>query len=198
MHLTEQCEHQQPRCCDRNQDAWIAVAQMSGNGERFPVRGVNSVSGGGIRQGFEDPNFNFENKTLGVYVQEQLAWRDRLFLTGAVRGDDNSAFGVNYDFVVYPKVSASWVLSDEPFFPRSNAVSALKLRGAWGKAGQQPNAFAAVQTYDPSVGSGGTPTVTPGNVGNPNLKPEVTREFEAGFDASLFNNRLSAVVTYYN
>ena len=173
-------------------------AQISGNGERFPVRGVNSVSGGGIRQGFEDPDFNFENKTLGVYLQEQLAWRERLFLTSAVRGDDNSAFGVNYDFVVYPKVSASWVLSDEPFFPRSRAVSALKLRGAWGKAGQQPNAFAATQTYDPSVGSAGTPTVTPGNVGNPNLKPEVTREIEAGFDASLFDNRLSAEVTYYN
>ena len=172
--------------------------QISGSGRAFPIRGVNTVSGGGVRQGFEDPDFNLENKTLGVYAQEQLAWHDRLFLTGAVRGDDNSAFGVNYDFVVYPKVSASWVLSDEPFFPRSATVSALKLRAAWGKAGQQPNAFAAVQTYGPSVGSGGTPTVTPLNVGNPNLKPEVTREIEAGFDASLFHNRLSAEVTYYN
>ena len=36
-----------------------------------------------------------------------------------------------------------------------SVLSALKLRGAWGKAGQQPNAFAAVQTYGPSVGSGG-------------------------------------------
>jgi outer membrane receptor protein involved in Fe transport len=172
--------------------------QIAGSGLAFPIRGVNSVSGGGTRQGFEDPNFNFENKTLGVYVQEQLAWRDRLFLTGAVRGDDNSAFGVNYDFVVYPKLSASWVLSDEPFFPRGGMLSAVKLRAAWGKAGQQPNAFAATQTYRASVGSQETPSVTPDNVGNPNLKPEVTREIEAGFDASLFNNRLSAEVTYYN
>jgi len=173
-------------------------AQISGSGRAFPIRGVNTVSGGGIRQGFEDPDFNLENKTLGTYVQEQIGLRDRLFLTGALRGDDNSAFGVNYDFVVYPKLSASWVLSDESFFPRGGTLSAVKLRGAWGKAGQQPNAFAAVQTYGPSVGSGGTPTVTPLNVGNPNLKPEVTREIEAGFDASLFNNRLSAEVTYYN
>jgi hypothetical protein len=48
------------------------------------------------------------------------------------------------------------------------------------------------------VGSGGTPTVTPLNVGNVNLKPEVTREIEAGFDAGLFNNRLSVEATYYN
>ena len=173
-------------------------SEISGQGERFPIRGVNSVSGGGERQGFEDPNFNLENKTLGVYGQEQLGWNDRLFLTGAVRGDDNSAFGVNYDFVVYPKISAAWVLSDEPMFRGSSLISTLKLRAAWGKAGQQPNSFAAVQTYGPSVGSGGTPTVTPLNVGNPNLKPEVTREIEAGFDASLLHDRVSLEVTYYN
>jgi TonB-dependent SusC/RagA subfamily outer membrane receptor len=173
--------------------------QISGQGEGFPIRGVNTVSGGGQRQGFEDPNFNLENKTVGLYVQEQLAWRDRLFLIGAVRGDDNSAFGVNYDFVVYPKFSASWVVSDESFFPKNSSLfSALKLRGAWGKAGQQPNAFAAVQTYGPSVGSAGTPTVTPLNVGNPDLKPEVTQEIEAGFDASLLKNRLSVEFTYYD
>ena len=173
--------------------------QISGQGEGFPIRGVNTVSGGGTRQGFEDPNFNLENKTVGLYVQEQLAWKDRLFLIAAVRGDDNSAFGVNYDFVVYPKFSASWVVSDESFFPKnSSLLSALKLRGAWGKAGQQPNAFAAVQTYGPSVGEAGTPTVTPLNVGNPDLKPEVTQEIEAGFDASLLKNRLSVEFTYYD
>ena len=172
--------------------------QISGQGEGFPIRGVNTVSGGGLRQGFEDPDYNLTNKTLGAYVQEQLSLNDRLFLTGAVRGDDNSAFGVNYDFVVYPKISASWVLSDEPFFKGSRLFSALKLRAAWGAAGQQPNAFAAVQTYGPSVGSAGTPTVTPLNVGNPDLKPEVTREVEAGFDASLFDNRVSLEATYYS
>ena len=174
------------------------LSQISGSGRSFPIRGVNTVSGGGLRQGFEDPNFNLENKTFGTYMQEQLAWRDRLFLTGAVRGDDNSAFGVNYNFVVYPKFSASWVLSDESFFPRSSLLSTLKLRGAWGKAGQQPNAFAAIQTYGPSVGAGGTPTVTPLSIGNPDLRPEVTRELEAGFDVSVLKNRLSVEFTYYN
>jgi len=172
--------------------------QISGSGLGFPIRGVNTVSGGGQRQGFEDPNFNLENKTFGTYVQEQLSWRDRLFLTGAVRGDDNSAFGVNYNFVVYPKFSASWVLSEEPFFPKSSLLSTLKLRTAWGKAGQQPNAFAATQTYGPSVGSAGTPTVTPLSIGNPDLRPEVTRELEAGLDASLLGNRMSVELTYYN
>ena len=172
--------------------------QISGQGEGFPIRGVNTVSGGGLRQGFEDPNYNLENKTLGVYVQEQFSWNNRMFLTAALRGDDNSAFGANYKFVAYPKLSASWVVSDEPFFQKSSLISTLKLRAAWGRAGQQPNVFAAVQTYGPSVGNGGTPTVTPLNVGNPDLKPEVTREIEAGFDASLLRDRLSIEATYYD
>ncbi|PYP41523.1 MAG: hypothetical protein DMD43_06285 [Gemmatimonadetes bacterium] len=171
--------------------------EISGQGEGFPIRGVNTVSGGGLRQGFEDPNFNFENKTVGLYGQEQLAWDNSLFLTGALRGDDNSAFGVNYNFVVYPKISAAWVVTDAGLFRRSNLLSTLKLRAAWGSAGQQPNSFAAVQTYGPSVGGSGTPTVTPLNVGNPDLKPEVTREIEAGFDASLLRDRVTLEATYY-
>ena len=62
-------------------------------------------------------------------------------------------------------ISAAWVVSDAALFHRSNLLSTLKLRAAWGSAGQQPNSFAAVQTYGPSVGGGGTPTVTPLNVG---------------------------------
>ena len=172
--------------------------QNSGQGQNFPIRGVNTVGGGGIREGFEDPNFNFENKTLGIYGQEQLSWNDRLFVTGAVRGDDNSAFGSNYNFVVYPKVSAAWVISEEPFLKNTRFLSTLKLRAAWGEAGQAPNQFAAVQTYGPSSGDGGVPTVTPLNFGNANLRPEIGREFEGGFDAGLFTNRVTLEATYYN
>jgi len=46
-------------------------------------------------------------------VQEQVALRDRLFLTGAVRTDQNSAFGTNFQRVFYPKASLSWIASDE-------------------------------------------------------------------------------------
>ncbi|MBX6366010.1 MAG: TonB-dependent receptor plug domain-containing protein, partial [Gemmatimonadetes bacterium] len=77
-------------------------------GSTFPVRALETVSSGAIRSGGES---FLENKTLGTYVQEQVSWRNRLFLTGAVRGDDNSAFGKNFDFVVYPKFSGSWVVS---------------------------------------------------------------------------------------
>jgi hypothetical protein len=68
-------------------------------------------------------------------VQEQLIWNDRLFVTGAVRADDNSAFGTNFDVVTYPKLSASYVLSEEPSIPlpvaRQLAAAARRLRRQW-------------------------------------------------------------------
>ncbi len=65
-------------------------------------------------------------------MQEQFAWRDRLFLAGAVRVDNNSAFGQDFKWVTYPKASASWVVSDEPFWnwgrPHQHAAPARRVR----------------------------------------------------------------------
>ena len=91
-----------------------------------------------------------EQKSLGFYVQEQLAWNDKLFLTGAVRVDNNSAFGSELNRVFYPKASLSYVISEESFFavPR---VDNLRLRLAWGQAGNSPGPFDALQSYTTSV-----------------------------------------------
>lgn len=167
----------------------------SGRADVFPVKALETLSSGALR--ISDEDF-LENRTFGVYVQEQISWKDRIFLTGALRGDDNSAFGKQFDFVMYPKLSASWVLTDEPFLSGKPLISTLKLRAAWGKAGQQPDVFAALRTYEPSVGPGGVPTLTPGTIGNDSLKPEVGRELEAGVDAGLFDERIALEFTYFD
>ena len=116
-----------------------------------------------------------------------------------MRGDDNSAFGENFDFVVYPKFSGSYVISDENYFAESvGFVQQLKLRAAWGRAGRQPDVFDALRTYEPSVGPGGASTVTPENIGNADLKPEVGTEIEVGFDASIFDDRVGLEFTWYD
>ncbi len=165
------------------------------HGETFPVEALETVSSGSEKQAAED---FLENKTFGVFFQEQIAWQDRLFLTGAVRGDDNSAFGTNFDFVVYPKLSGSYVISDEEFFQNSfGAVNTMKLRAAWGKAGKQPDVFDAIQTYTPTVGPDGASVLTPENIGNPDLKPEVGTELELGFDVGLMNDLVAIEFTVY-
>ena len=165
-------------------------------GEQFPVRALETISSGSTRNAQED---FVENRTFGVFFQEQLAWDNKLFLTGAVRGDDNSAFGENFDFVVYPKLSASYVISDEGFFQDNvGFINQLKLRAAWGKAGRQPDVFDAIRTYEPAVGPGGTATLTPSTIGNPDLQPEVGSELEIGFDASFVDDRVGLEFTYFD
>jgi TonB-linked SusC/RagA family outer membrane protein len=169
--------------------------QQVSQGFEFPVPGPGNVGSGARREAAE--TFQ-ENKTFGVYGQEQLAWKNRVFLTGAMRADGNSAFGANFDAAYYPKVSASWVVSEEPFLANSRFVSQLRLRGAWGRAGLQPDVFSAIQTFVAAVGAGGLGGVTPRNFGNADLKPEIGEETEVGVDAGLFNQRLGVELTFYN
>jgi len=164
-------------------------------GFEFAVPGPGNVGSGARVAALEEFQ---ENKTFGVYGQEQLAWKNRLFLTGAIRADGNSAFGANFDAAYYPKFSASWVLSEEPFLANNGLISQLKVRGAWGRAGLQPDVFSAIQTFRAAVGSLGLGGVTPQNFGNQDLKPEIGEETEIGFDAGLFNQRIGLEFTWYN
>lgn len=142
-----------------------------------------------------------ETRSLGLYLQEQLNWRDRLFGTAAVRMDNNSAFGTEINTVLYPKFSLSYVISEEEFMSIPS-LDQLRLRAAWGQAGNSPGPFDATRTYITSVvtsESGSTlPALRYGSYGNPDLKPERATEIEVGFDAVFFNDRLSLEATYYN
>jgi hypothetical protein len=151
---------------------------------------------GGATEKTSDGTFT-QNKSLGFYIQEEIGWNDRVFLTGALRADDNSAFGAAYDAAYYPKLSATWVTSEESFW-NVDAINSLRLRAAWGKAGRQPDTFAAVTLFAPSVGSGGVAAVTPSTYGNADVGPEVGQELELGFDMALFNDRIATEFTFFS
>lgn len=161
--------------------------------------GTGSLAGASAQ--FAAGEQNTENITLGAYGQEQLAWRDRVFLNLAMRGDKNSAFGLNFKEVYYPSASLSYVIGEEPWFPKSHAFSSLRLRAAYGESGNHPNFRDAVTYYTPTAVrtvSGETPAFTVGGVANTDLKPEKSKEFEGGFDVGLLDERASLSFTYYN
>ncbi|MEQ9401106.1 MAG: SusC/RagA family TonB-linked outer membrane protein [Longimicrobiales bacterium] len=141
-----------------------------------------------------------EQTSLGFYVQEQVGYKNRLFATAAVRVDDNSAFGKDFSLVVYPKAQLSYVISDEDFFD-FDMIDQLKLRGAWGQAGNPPAPFSADRTFGPAVAlEDGTIVniLRPASYGNPDLKAETGSELELGFESSLFDGRLGLDFTFYN
>jgi TonB-linked SusC/RagA family outer membrane protein len=166
-------------------------------GEGLVANALNLVSSAAVNRGSQ----GFEEQTsLGFYVQEQVGWKNRLFATAAVRVDDNSAFGKEFSLVVYPKAQLSYVISDEDWF-EYDFIDQLKLRGAWGQAGNPPDPFVADRTYTAGVTSMGDVVVNllrPSSFGNPDLKAETGSEVELGFESSLFDGRLGLDFTYYN
>ena len=145
--------------------------------------------------------------TVGGFGREQLAWRDRLFITGSFRADENSAFGKNFSLAYYPAVSGSWVVSEEPFFKNSKILNQswlgqIRLRSAFGVSGQKPG-FRQADTYLNGVavtdkGSTELTAVIIGGTGNPDLKPEKSAETEFGADIGLFHDYLNLAYTHYH
>lgn len=132
-------------------------------------------------------------RTAGSYVEENLGWRDRLFVTGALRVDAGSGFGSQVNAAVYPKASLSWAAVQTP-------SHRLRFRAAYGQSGVQPPSGATLSLLAPTtvtVGGNTVPGDTATTIGNARLKPERSVEIETGLDAGVFNDRVALELTYY-
>ncbi len=168
------------------------VRRVTGVGQDFAGPGKKVLNSGARRQVEEE---RIETVEGGGFLQEQFGINDRLFITAGLRVDGNSRFGEDFGAQFYPKLSASYLVSDHDFWPAW--WGSMKLRGAWGSSGRAPGAFDALRTFNSVVGDEGQPGVTPGNVGSPTLGPERSTELELGFEGSLFEDRLSVDFSYW-
>jgi outer membrane receptor protein involved in Fe transport len=160
--------------------------------------GTNSLAGGVIPS---DSEATVETVTLGRFVEERLGFKNRLFFTGAVRSDDNTSFGRRFGNILYPRLSASWVVSEEPFFPSPSWLGSLKVRAAYGASGLHPGPTDALQFFNSTpvvINNTDVPGVTIGGLGNSALKPERTNETEFGFDADLRPLNTQLAFTYFS
>lgn len=166
----------------------------SGEGVRFPGPGLD-VTGAAAEQSAQERYT--EETEVGFFLQEQLGFDDFIFTTVGGRFDTHSAFGSKFSGVFYPKASISVVFSDAPFWSSVEPISSLRFRSAVGQSGLQPGAFDALTTYSSRTSANG-PGIVPENLGNADLKPEISTEYEIGIDVGLFNERLTLESTYWD
>ncbi|TDQ09449.1 outer membrane receptor protein involved in Fe transport [Pedobacter metabolipauper] len=140
-----------------------------------------------------------EVANYGIFVQENIGFKDRYFLDLGLRGDGNSAFGKSVGAQYYPKAGFSYILSSEPFFMNMDqqVISTVKVRANYGVSGNFPTPFANERTID-ITGFNGGQSATFGNAGNDNLRPEKTYSKEIGIDLSLFKDKVSFTAGYFN
>lgn len=171
----------------------VRASAKSLTGSSFSIPGFDAIGGTSTQSVAE---LRTRYATAGVFGQEALGVGDRLFITGGIRVDGSTSFGENFGTQTYPKLGVSYVISDEKWF-HLPAVSSLKLRSAWGKAGKQPGAFDAVRTYRATPVAAGGVGIVATTPGNPDLAPEITGEVEGGFDLGLWDDRVSLQTTLY-
>jgi TonB-linked SusC/RagA family outer membrane protein len=158
------------------------------------VSSATTVTAGGGRS---------DQRSVGYLGQLQLGFRDRLFTQIGARIDRNSAFGEAASSFFLPKVGASYVMSDEPYWQsRFPFINTLLLRAAYGTTGRSPTPGASLRTFAPApyvlsagVSSPGVILLSPGNS---DLRAERGTEFEAGFEAGAWNDRVGLKLTYFN
>jgi outer membrane receptor protein involved in Fe transport len=143
--------------------------------------------------------FYNEVANYGIFVQENIGFKDRYFIDLGLRGDGNSAFGKSVGAQYYPKAGFSYILSSEPFFERMNQqiLNTVKIRANYGVSGNFPTPFANERTIA-ITGFNGEQSATFGNPGNENLRPEKTYSKEIGIDLSLFKSKVSFTAGYFN
>ncbi len=148
----------------------------------------------------------YERSLWGGYVQQVFDFNEIFFLTLAGRMDGASTFGRDQRNQFYPKVSFSFIPSKMEWFAGSlgDFVNDFKIRAAYGEAGNLSvlDSPALNYTYLGTLYSAGTylgqTTYLPNSTdGNKDIRPERTKEIEAGFDLSAFDNRLGVEFTYY-
>ncbi|WP_229599699.1 SusC/RagA family TonB-linked outer membrane protein [Runella slithyformis] len=126
---------------------------------------------------------------------------DKYLLTVTMRRDGSSRFGDNTKYGNFPGVAVGWNITNEPFMKNVTFVEMLKLRGGWGKVGNQGVApyqtqgLLARTTY--AFGTTGAFGFRPGTISNPNLRWESTATANIGLDFALFRGRVQGSLEFY-
>jgi TonB-linked SusC/RagA family outer membrane protein len=151
---------------------------------------------------------NYKARQIGAYGDLRIGYKGYLFLHGTGRNDWVSTLSPENRSFFYPSVDVSIIASDAiSALKESNVISFLKLRAGWSKVGQVNlrglyGAYQLLPTFSPNAygfpyGSLAGYTVDNSLVSN-NLKPEITKGYEAGFDLNLFKDRFTSTLTYFD
>ncbi len=146
--------------------------------------------------GLQEDRRGFRNG--GGFLEERFGWNNRFFLSFGLRADAfsqiNRRLEQDFAFLYYPKVQATYSLSDHAFWP--SWWDTFRLRAAWGESGDPPP-----QTANQTLWQIAGADELPGSgfiiqtLANPGIVAERTSEFEGGIDASLLGGRVNAQAT---
>jgi TonB-linked SusC/RagA family outer membrane protein len=152
-----------------------------------------------------------EDALLGYMGRLSYKYKDRYYFDATVRRDGSSRLAPGYKWDNFPSFAAAWRISSEKFFPQTNFINDLKIRGGWGRLGNVNSAgyykyISGVSlSADYPLGSGngnGTGTQVQStrlpDFANTTLTWEKLKTTNIGIDAQLLSNHISFTAEYYD
>ena len=149
-------------------------------------------------EGFGSTSYNTLVSFLGRVMYN---YDNRYYISASLRADGSSRFPKGNKYALFPAVSASWRITAEEFMQDQEIFSDLKLRGGWGRVGNQNIDNSATLTLLDQTQYVYGNTLSNGyfisTVGNNNLKWETVEDWNVGIDMSLLQSRLGVTFEYF-
>ena len=170
------------------------------NEGRDLLNGITTINGAAVKL---DPRYTLDQRQIfGGFLQQTFGYKNIFFLTAAGRIDGSTSFPQDTRTYFYPKLSASWSISDMDFWKnmKSSWINSARIRASWGLAGNLTGigSYDRFSTYLSSNINGIATYNVNTALGNGLVEPERSSEFEFGTDLSFLNNKLGLVFTVYN
>lgn len=170
------------------------------NGTSFANDVVPTLNAAGLPSAVT--SFKTANSSTSYFGRATYNYKEKYIANVSLRADGSSIFGSQNRWGVFPAGSVGWVLSEEPFMKNIPVVSNAKLRVSYGLAGNNQFSsdypyLATLQADNYSFNNTLVNGLAAATLGNPELGWEKSKQFDAGIDIGLFQERISIGVDYY-
>ena len=184
------------------------ATQLVGQTDGLTIHtGFYNLSNGGTKTTISDSKSL--RRLIGLFGDVTLGWDDTIFLELTARNDWSSTLPLDNNNYFYPGATLSFIFSN--YLPKNDILSFGKARLAYGRTGNDAGVYNTYATFSQAsfngtYGSGiiafplnGMNAFRRGySIASPDLKPEMTTEFEAGLNLQFFNGRFGIDAAYYN
>ena len=134
-----------------------------------------------------------------LYGRLSYDFLSRYLLDFSLRSDESSKFGPGNKRGTFPAVSLAWRINQEPFLESVRDIDDLKFRLSWGKTGStNVSDFSYIQYFNGNLYGGQSGLTLASIYPNRDIKWEMTTEYNAGVDFTLFNGRLTGSFDIYH
>lgn len=135
---------------------------------------------------------------ISYYGGANYSYNKRYSIDATVRRDASSQLGTDNRAGYFPSIGIGWNPINESFFPKTDIINDLRIKGSYGLVGNISGGNAYLGLWSGGSVYDGLPGLTPSQLGNPKLKWETTRQLSLGINTALFKNRVELEFNLYN